>query len=92
MQFEELGDEAERRKKLKMRKKDISKHKRKLEGVKSMVEASKKVLKEKELAQIEQTRNDLLPEHENMQNMSPKLQSLEDRLAQSRDIQASFPK
>ena len=71
MQFEEPGDdakmdedckkevdkEANRRKKLQMRKKDITKETRKLDGIKIMDEASQKVPKDnrqKELAQIDQ--------------------------------------
>ena len=58
-----------------------------MEGIKSTDEASKNVLQEnwqKELAQIEQGRNHVLPEHEKTQEMSRQLQSLEDRLVQSR--------
>ena len=61
---------------------------RKLDAVKSIDQASKKVLEEflqKGLAQNEQRRNDLLPEYEKMSKMSQNLQSLEDRLAQSQN-------
>ena len=61
-----------------------------MEGIKCIDEANKKVLKgswQKELAQIEQRREDLLPGHEKMQKMSHTLQSLEDKLAQSKQNQ-----
>ena len=53
-----VGDEADSRKKLVMRKKDTIMDLRELNGIKCMDEASKKVLKEgwqKESAQIEQS-------------------------------------
>ena len=65
----EVDEEADSRKKLYIRKKDIAKDMRKLKGVKSWDGACKKVVdegfKQKELAQIEQRRNDQLPEHNN---------------------------
>ena len=75
-----------------MRKKKIIKNMRKLEGIKCVAEASKKVLKEgwqKELAQIEQRKNDSSPEHEKMQKMSQTLQSLEDKWAQSKKTRST---
>ena len=83
-----MTEERDSRKQLEMRKRDGHKDVRKLEGIKCIDEASKNVLKEswqEELVQIKQRRSDLFPEHERMQIVSQKLQSLEDKLAQSKN-------
>ena len=47
---------------------------------------------QKELAKIEQRRNDLLPEHEKTQMMSQPVQSLEDKVGATQENRASFGK
>ena len=74
----EVEDEADSRKTLEIRKMDITKDMRKFEGIKSKNEASEKVLRDnwlKGVAQNEQRRHDLLPEDEEIHNMSHKLQA-----------------
>ena len=57
---------------------------RKLDALKCIDEAVCKVGWQKDLAQIEQRRNDVLPEHERCRKMSQTLQSLEAKLAKSK--------
>ena len=65
----DVDDEAESRRKLETQKKDITKN-----IINCLHEASKKVcedISQKELAQIEQRENDLLPEHEKYADLVP---------------------
>ena len=86
----EVDGEAYSRKKLEMRKEEITKELRKIEDFRNMDEDFKKGQNDKlqkELTQIEQRSSDLLPLHEQMPKRSQKLQILEDKVAQSRTNQ-----
>ena len=73
----EVDEDADCRTKLEIRKQEIAKDIRNLEGFKNMDETIKKFQKEnwqKVLALIEQRRYELLPEHDKLQKLSQKLQ------------------
>ena len=75
----EVGEEVDSKEKLEQRKKELLKQLRNINEGLDMPQATQETLREKwqqELQDIEQRRNDLLPEHQQMQMRSPKLQSL----------------
>ena len=88
----EVDGEADICKKLHTRKKRSSNSIVKIEQFKDVVEDFAEKPKEKlqqELVHIEQRRNDLLPEHEKMQQRSQKVQGVLDKLLQCRNIRRS---
>ena len=92
----EVDSEADSRRTLGLRKKRSRSSCEKSTSSWTWMRVSRKVTRKsgsKALLQIEHWRNDLLPDHEKMQKMSPKLQCLQDNMLQcKKKSRASGPK